>query len=418
MGNFNFSNFTDLGNVEINAGGGFKKDTNRIECKPENGINGMYEYFGRFLPNPYDPSKSMISKSVVKIKNPAVSGETVTFDCPKSIFKPSFFFTMDKVLKKYEEQPGFSEIVKTIKRSFSRWYSISSLMYISQDACHPENVNKIKVFQYGAAINKIIEEVKKGTMSVSGCKPFDLLVGKDFHYIATIKSKALNFADYTSCAFMSTQTPFKYFMDGNYYEVSANELELMSKGQKTLLVKLYEEQCPDMSRYEYQAPTNDQLLKAANYIRIIFAQYPSLLQEIINATDDKEFVALINQLGGLMQPQNQMMGQQGGYQQNQMMGQPGVNPNSNYQSFGYQPNISSLDSSNNNNNNNNHQQPNSSYQQQQPAYQNPVSEGGFIPQSQGHASGGQPAQSNSDTTEVQTFGGGADRFKEAMDNVF
>ena len=404
MGNFNFSNFTDLGNVEINAGGGFQKDTNRIECKPENGINGMYEFFGRFLPNPYDPSKSMISKSVVKIKNPAVSGETVTFDCPKSIFKPSFFFTMDKVLKKYEEQPGFSEIVKTIKRSFSRWYSISSLMYISQDACHPENVNKIKVFQYGAAINKIIEEVKKGTMSVSGCKPFDLLVGKDFHYIATIKSKALNFADYTSCAFMSTQTPFKYFMDGNYYEVSANELELMSKGQKTLLVKLYEEQCPDMSRYEYQAPTNDQLLKAANYIRIIFAQYPSLLQEIINATDDKEFVALINQLGGLMQPQNQMMGQQGGYQQNQMMG--------------YQPNISSLDSSNNNNNN--QQQPNSPYhqQQQQPAYQNPVSEGGFIPQPQGHASGGQPAQSNSDTMEVQTFGGGADRFKEAMDNVF
>lgn len=399
MGNFSFSGFSDLGNTEINAGGGFQKDVNKLECKPENGMNGMYEFFGRFLPNPYDVSKSMIAKSVVRIKNPAVSGESVTFDCPKSIFKPSFFFTLDKILKKYENEAGFSEIVKQIKKSFSRWYSITSLMYIYEDGCHPENNNKIKIFQYGSEINKKIDEVQKGTGMFAGCKPFDLLSGKDFHYLATVKSKALGYSDYSSCSFVQQASPFKYFINGQFYNVTQEELNAMSSGQNTLLAQLYEQQCPDMSRYEYQAPTSEQLVKAANYIRIIFASYPTLLQEAMQSTDDAEFVALIQQQGGVMinaaPNQQPMMGQQMVY---------GQQPNA-YMQGGFQPQQSMYQ-----------QQPQqfvqapqiNTFQQPQPA-QAP-SDGGFMPQPQ-------QAPVQPDSEPVQTFGGGDSRFQEAMDSI-
>lgn len=275
--------------------------------------------------------------------------------------------------------------LKEIRKSFRRWYTITSLMYVSQDVCHPENENKIKVFQYGMAIKSIIEEAQNGTLSTSGCKPFDLVSGKDFHYVATIKSKALGFADYKACTFMPQQTPFKYMYNGQYYDVTQNELSAMAAGQETPLVKLYTEQCPDMSRYEYEAPTQDKLVKAANYIRIILQQYPNILQEAVNSTDDKSFVEL---LMNAQQPikfvqqqqpmqygmQNQMVSQQ---QQQQYVAAPTVNQ------FGGQP---------------------------QPQ-QNNLSEGGFIPNPIS-----QPTQSAQD--DVQTFGGGSDKFQEAIDNIF
>lgn len=404
MSNFSFSGFSDLGNTEINAGGGFQKDVNKLECKPENGMNGMYEFFGRFLPNPYDVSKSMIAKSVVRIKNPAVSGESVTFDCPKSVFKPSFFFTLDKILKKYENEAGFSEIVKQLRKSFSRWYSITSLMYIYEDGCHPENNNKIKIFQYGSEINKKIDEVQKGTGMFAGCKPFDLLAGKDFHYLATVKSKALGYSDYSSCAFVQQASPFKYFINGQFYNVTHEELNAMASGQNTLLAQLYEQQCPDMTRYEYQAPTSEQLAKAANYIRIIFASYPTLLQEAMQSTDDVEFVALIQQQGGVMvnaapQVQQPMMGQQMVYgQQPNAYTQGGFQPQQSIQQPVYQ------------------QQPQqfvqapqiNTFQQPQPV-QAP-SDGGFMPQPQ-------QAPVQPDSEPIQTFGGGDSRFQEAMDSI-
>lgn len=439
MAGFNFSGFGNLGTTDINPDGGFQKDPNKLECKPENGRDGMYEFFGRFLPNPYDSTKSMISKSVVRIKNPAVNGESVTFDCPKSVFKPSFFHTVDKVLKQYEDKPGFTEVVKSIRKNFNRWYSITSLMYVSQDACHPENVNKIKVFQYGMAIKNKIDDAQKGTPSTPPCRPFDLLAGKDFHYIATVKSKSLGFADYTNCNFMEKPSPFKYFMDGSYYEVSAQELDAMTKGQKTLLVKLYEEQCPDMTRYEYAEPTQDQLMKAAGYIRIIFAQYPTLLQEIINSTDDKAFVDMIMAAGGIMQPQQPQFGQQPMYGQQPVYGQPMYGqqpvygqpmPNMQPQAFGtgtitgqapqqpvqeqvfvgqkpvqepfiQAPSVNTFA-----------QQP--AQQASQPQFQQaPVpSEGGFIPQPQQPAEAQAPQQE-----EIRTFGGGSANFQEAMNNL-
>ena len=69
--------FTNLGDISTN--GGSKKDPNRIECKPENGTNGAYEFYGRFLPYPWDVTKSQYSKSIVSIKNPSV-GNLVTIN--------------------------------------------------------------------------------------------------------------------------------------------------------------------------------------------------------------------------------------------------------------------------------------------------------------------------------------------------
>lgn len=415
MNSLNFSNFSNLGSIEISSAGGFQKDENRLDCKPENGVNGLYEFYGRFLPNPNDVIKdSMIQKSIVKIKNPAVSGESVTFDCPKSIFQPSFFWTLDNILRKMTNEHRNEVAVTEIKKYFSRWFSVTSLMYIIQDGCHPENTGKIKVFQYGAEIKGKIQTQEKGSPLNPKCQVFDLLTGKDFHYYASKKTQT--FADYSACQFEPKPSTLKYLaLDGNQYEVTAAELEAMSNGQNTPLAQLYAT-CPSVERYKYKAPEREQLEKAATYIRIILSRYPEILQEAINSTDDREFVNLLmtapqQQFG--MQYQQQYVAQQTTY-----AAAPQVNtfathqPAQNFQQSGsgvntFQPAAS----------------PQVNTFAAQPAEQ-PVQ--GFIPQSaaqpvqqpvQGFVPQQAAQQTEQSQPEIQTFGGGSKNFEDAISNL-
>ena len=284
--------FTTLNDSDFSANGGSRKDPNKLECKPENGQNNQYECYMRFLPYIYDTKKSMYSKNLVHIKNPSVAKEGITFDCPKTIGVASFFYALDEVLKKKELAEVEKDITKEIRKSFSRWYQIHSVVYIMNDPIKRDNVGKIKIYTYGSKINKLIELEQQGTQTKPKVQVFDFLNGKDFYYYATKQNRS--FANYDQCKFLDPQKPFTFYLaDGSIHTVTADELVAMKNGQETPLSKLLIENTPKLDAYYYKAPTTEELQKAANYLKIILSRFPVIFNEAMSTCADEDFKAMI-----------------------------------------------------------------------------------------------------------------------------
>jgi len=280
--------FTNLSGTEISANAGSRRDPNLLQCKPENGTNNQYELYMRFMIYPWDINKSMYSKNMVHIANPSVQKDGLTFDCPKSVGKQSFFYALDEVLRKRENAKIDEAITKEIRKYFKRWYQIHSLVYISTDAHHRENEGTCKIYTYGSKINKLITQEQQGTATKPKVNVFDFLTGKDFYYFATKQNQ--QFANYDQCKFVDKSSPFRFLKpDGSIHEVCAAELTDMAKGIQTPLSDFLQTKLPKMDEYFYKDPTSDQLSKSATLIRMILSRFPVIFNEALAASGDVEF---------------------------------------------------------------------------------------------------------------------------------
>lgn len=276
--------FTNLASFDISASSGSKKDPNILQCKPENGKNNTYEMYIRFIPYIWDMNKSMYSKNIIKISNPAIQKDLVYFDCTG---RGSFFWALDEVLKKRESDKIDFAITKDIRSFFKRWYQIFSIVYVNTDQYNVENQHKLKIFTYGSKISKSIELEKAGTASKPKVQVFDFLGGKDYYYLATKQNQA--FANYDNSKFVDTPTPFRFMLEsGQLHEVTAAELNAIKEGQITPL-KQFLMTMPKLDDYFYKQPSNDTLLKSASLLKMILSKYPHILNEAFDLCTDVEF---------------------------------------------------------------------------------------------------------------------------------
>ena len=309
--------FTTINESDYQSNGASRKDPNRLECKPENGINNQYECYFRYLPYVFDTSKSMYSKNIVNIKNPLVQKDSITIDCPKSIGRDSFFHALDEVLKKRENAKVEQDITKEIRKYFSRWYQIHSVVYILTDPYKPDNVGKIKFYIYGSKIDKLIKLEQAGTQTKPKVQVFDMLNGKDFYYYATKQSQT--YANYDSCRFLD-QKPFTFYLDGAVHTVTLAELEAMKNGAETPLKTLLLTMTPKMDDYFYKEASDTELQKAANLLRIILSKFPVIFNETMNSCADTKFKEMIMSAQAPVQAQQAMP--QPTYEQQQNFGMP------------------------------------------------------------------------------------------------
>lgn len=287
--------FTNLANVEISSQP--QADPFLLRCKPQDGQNGVYEMNLRFLYYPKNQSLTKYQKNQVYIKNPMNENESVMFDCPRSLGKPSIFSDLNFLLKDKKKKNQIDDAtLNAINTNFRHWMGCYSPVYVIADPQHPENNGQCKVLSYGYTIKGLIEDELKDSKIKPKCQVFDFLTGKNFYYCAKKGSKYG--ADYDSCKFFDTPTPFEFITESGQTDVvSMAELQAMAQGQDTPLKQLLMTKLPDMENYMAKEVDIQKKTTALQYLRIILAQFPTILNDLLAVTTDFESKAILMQNG-------------------------------------------------------------------------------------------------------------------------
>lgn len=155
-------------------------DFYRPSLKHDKIVEGKYEAKGRFIKNPRRGQPDVMKVYAYYLPNPEGKGNYyVTCTSNESKSKPNIITDAFFALKDHQVAAHRA----TAKRHFSRkifWYSLYQIM---DDRQQPELNNKIKIFRYGDAVNKLIEKEEKAGVIVNHPKN-----GVDFQLVIQEKS--------------------------------------------------------------------------------------------------------------------------------------------------------------------------------------------------------------------------------------
>lgn len=231
--NLNSSQFTEKKKE------GFKVDENIYAPDPEQAADKkVYKSVIRFIPFHGDPDKSKFQKDICIMTN-QMTKEKLFIEDPSSFGNFSLTLKYEIMLKKlFKSEP---DLVAELRTSFNRFSKFWSLIQIVKDPNRPDMEGKIKAFNFGFNINKLIEAeinpASDGLVETSvSVNPFDLLKGKDFLLVVSKKGKYNN---YDGSKFINELTPFKF---------NGKPTEASEKGMKDVFEYL-KNSSPDLMNY-------------------------------------------------------------------------------------------------------------------------------------------------------------------------
>lgn len=224
---------------------------------------GVYKSVIRFIPNPVDPSKSIVKKYVSWVKNPTTK-MGMFVDCPSresglpSPVSDLYFKLYNTQIQSYQDYA---------KEHLSSKLQYASLVQIVHDEHHPELDGQIKVFTFG---KKIYDKLQNEQFPVAGdgTNPFHPFYGRRFSLVCTSQSGFNNFDQ--SC-FFDEKKGNQILPSGLWYlNPSTGNMEVAVDGCDIQDVSDYLlANSPDLSKYESQPWTDAQRQHVDETIAII-----------------------------------------------------------------------------------------------------------------------------------------------------
>lgn len=224
---------------------------------------GVYKSVIRFIPNPVDPSKSIVKKYVSWVKNPTTK-MGMFVDCPSresglpSPVSELYFRLYNTQIQSYQDYA---------KEHLSSKLQYASLVQIVHDEQHPEYDGQIKVFTFG---KKIYDKLQNEQFPVAGdgTNPFHPFYGRRFSLVCTSQSGFNNFDQ--SC-FFDEKKGNQIVPSGLWYlNPATNNMEVAVDGCDIQAVSDYLlANSPDLSKYESQPWTDAQRQHVDETIAII-----------------------------------------------------------------------------------------------------------------------------------------------------
>ena len=262
-----------------------KSDPNGYDPDP-NAHNGSYKSVFRFLPYVLDKKRSKYTKYSAKFWNP-LTKESLIIDCPSNVDQPSILWTIESVLRGLKKEEP--ELVNEIGKSFSRWYTHHSPIYIKKDPQRPELEGTIKIFKFRSQIDQLIDqqmnpEELDGLDGVKKINPYHLLEGKDF--LCVVGKKTKEFKDWSKCKFMDEVTPFIFKVGDTTVQVK-NEEKVVK-----LVNEFLTKNTPNMDEYLHINWTEETYEKVAEAVIAAIPQRP-ILEMILEKSKDQKVNALI-----------------------------------------------------------------------------------------------------------------------------
>jgi hypothetical protein len=281
--------FFDLPEESFSKGSstkGFTEDPNVYDPNPDK-YNGSYKSVFRFTPYLTDKTKSKYTKYTCKIWNP-LTKEKLVVDCPSNEDKPSFLWTLESVIRSFKKEEP--EMFEQLSKSFSRWYTHVSPIYIKKDPQRPDLEGQIKFLQFRSQINDLIEQQMNpedvdGMVSTRKINPYHLLEGKDFLCIVSKKTK--EYRDWSKCKFMDEVSPLVFKVGEK--QIAASNDDKIIKALQEFLTK----NTPDMEKYfhiSWQEETYTQVADA-----LVSTIPATVLEMTIQKSKDQKLNSLIKE---------------------------------------------------------------------------------------------------------------------------
>lgn len=230
-----------------------KEEKRKILYSPsyKDGKDNVYKAIIRLIPNPADPiNKSISQKYTYWLDEPAVSVKGY-FDSPASIGQDCPLGKTYWKLAKSE-----SAIDQKNAEKLKRKEQFHSLAYIIKDPQNPDLEGQVMIFRYNKTIKNLIDEQKNPDTEMGMSEPvnvFDFFKGKDF--LLQISSKG-GYPDYTACKFAPNSKPIS---------IEGTEVTKDAAGMQLIKDKVLND-APDLSTYDYQPLTQDQLTQIYAFI--------------------------------------------------------------------------------------------------------------------------------------------------------
>ena len=262
-----------------------KVDPNIYDPDP-NMHNGSYKSVVRFVPYVLDKSKSKYTKYSAKFWN-ALTKESLIIDCPSNVDKPSILWTIESVLRGLKKEEP--ELVEELGKSFSRWYTHHSPVYIKKDPQRPDLEGTVKLFKFRNQIDQVIDqqmnpEEMDGIATNKKINPFHLLEGKDFLCIVGKKTK--DFRDWSKCKFMDEVSPLVFKIGETSVQVKNDEKSVK------LVTEFLTKNTPSLDEYLHQDWTEETYQKVAEAVLAAIPQR-NILELILDKSKDTKMNELI-----------------------------------------------------------------------------------------------------------------------------
>ena len=215
----------------------------------DQGKDGTYRALVRFVPNPKNPSKSIVRKYIYWLEDGNGNGSyydspsTVGDTCPVQ----DLFFKL---------RNSDSAVDRKMSENLKRREVFYSLLQIIKDPNNPDMEGKVKVFKYGYKVKQKIDEELNPQFDTP-TQVFDIFEGKNFELVIT---KQGGYNAYDSSKFQGKTSAMT---------VSGKEIE-NNAGDKQKVMDLLSE-APDLSAFDYKKWDDD----TRNKVEGLLQQYRS-----------------------------------------------------------------------------------------------------------------------------------------------
>lgn len=215
----------------------------------DQGKDGTYRALVRFVPNPKNPSKSIVRKYIYWLEDGNGNGSyydspsTVGDSCPVQ----DLFFKL---------RNSDSAVDRKMSENLKRREVFYSLLQIIKDPNNPDMEGKVKVFKYGYKVKQKIDEELNPQFDTP-TQVFDIFEGKNFELVIT---KQGGYNAYDSSKFQGKISAMS---------ISSKEIENNS-GDKQKVMDLLSE-APDLSAFDYKKWDDD----TRNKVEGLLQQYRS-----------------------------------------------------------------------------------------------------------------------------------------------
>lgn len=215
----------------------------------DQGKDGTYRALVRFVPNPKNPSKSIVRKYVYWLEDGNGNGSyydspsTVGDSCPVQ----DLFFKL---------RNSDSAVDRKMSENLKRREVFYSLVQIIKDPNNPDMEGKVKVFKYGYKVKQKIDEELNPQFD-EPTQVFDIFEGKNFELVIT---KQGGYNAYDSSKFQGKRSAMT---------VNGKEIE-NNAGDKQKVMDLLSE-APDLSAFDYKKWDED----TRNKVEGLLQQYRS-----------------------------------------------------------------------------------------------------------------------------------------------
>jgi hypothetical protein len=268
-----------------NASSKPKTDPNIYDPDP-NAHNGSYKSVIRFVPYLSDKSKSKYTKYSAKFWN-ALTKESVIVDCPSNVEKPSILWTIESTLRSLKKEEP--DLVEEIGKSFSRWYTHHSPVYIKKDPQRPDLEGTVKIFKFRNQVDMIIDaqmnpDELEGLSASKRINPFHLLEGKDF--LCIVGKKTQQFRDWSKCKFMDEVSPLIFKIGDTQVQVKNDEKSVK------LVTEFLTKNTPSMDEYLHKEWTEETFERVADAIVAAIPQR-EILNMILERSKDTKMNDLV-----------------------------------------------------------------------------------------------------------------------------